>query len=250
MSKLSNKVALVTGASKGIGAAIAKHLAAEGAEVIVNYASSKSGADAVVAEIVAAGGKAYAVQGDFSNPAEITKTFAAIKTKHGKLDVLVNNAGVYAFGPIESIKPEDFHRQFNLNVLGLLFATQAAVPLFGEAGGSIINIGSLVGSMPPPTSSIYSATKGAVDNLTISLSKELGPKKIRVNSLNPGLTITEGVTSVGFHEGDFYNHALATTPLGRVGQPDDIAKVAVFLASEDSGWLTGQVILAAGGNTM
>ena len=250
MSKLTNKVALVTGASKGIGAAIAKHLAAEGAEVIVNYASSKSGAEAVVAEIVKAGGKAYAVQGDFSKPEEITKTFAAIKAKHGKLDVLVNNAGVYAFGPIETITPEDFHRQFNLNVLGLLFATQAAVPLFGEAGGSVINIGSLVGSMPPPTSSIYSATKGAVDNLTISLSKELGPKKIRVNSLNPGLTITEGVTSVGFHEGDFYNHAVATTPLGRIGQPDDIAKVAVFLASEDSGWLTGQVILAAGGNTM
>jgi 3-oxoacyl-[acyl-carrier protein] reductase len=250
MSKLANKIALVTGASKGIGASIAKHLAAAGADVIVNYATSKAGADKVVNEIAAAGGKAFAVQADFSKPEEIARTFAEIKAKYGRLDILVNNAGIYKFGPIEAVQPEDFHSQFNLNVLGLFLATQAAIPLFGAEGGSVINIGSLVGSMPPPMGSIYSATKGAVDNLTISLSKELGPKKIRVNSLNPGLTITEGVQAVGFDQGDFIEDVKRRTPLGRIGQPDDIAKVAVFLASDDSAWVSGQVIIAAGGSTM
>jgi 3-oxoacyl-[acyl-carrier protein] reductase len=250
MNTLSNKIALVTGASKGIGAAIAKHLASAGATVVVNYSSSKAGADRTVAEITAAGGKATALQGDFSKSEEITRTFAEIKKQHGKLDVLVNNAGVYSFGPLEQVTAEEFHRQFNLNVLGLLLATKEASSLFGAEGGSVINIGSLVGSMPPPFSSIYSATKGAVDNLTISLSKELGPRKIRVNSLNPGLTITEGVQSVGFHEGDFYEDAVKRTPLGRIGQPDDIAKVAVFLASDEAFWVSGQVIIAAGASTM
>jgi 3-oxoacyl-[acyl-carrier protein] reductase len=250
MSTLANKIALVTGASKGIGASIATELAAAGATVAVNYATSKAGADNVVSAITAAGGKAIAIQGDFSKPEDITRVFAEVKKQFGKLDVLVNNAGVYKFGPLETVNPEDFHWQFNLNVLGLLLSTQAAIPLFSPDGGSIINIGSLVGSMPPPNSSIYSATKGAVDNITISLSKELGARKIRVNSLNPGLTVTDGVKSVGFDEGDFANHAISTTPLGRLGQPNDIAKVAVFLASDASYWVNGQRINAAGGATM
>jgi 3-oxoacyl-[acyl-carrier protein] reductase len=250
MSTLSSKIALVTGASKGIGASIAKHLAAAGASVVVNYSSSKVGADKTVAEIAAAGGNAWAVQGDFSNPEDITRTFAEIKQKHGKIDILVNNAGVYAFGPIEQVTAEEFHRQFNLNVLGLLLATKEAVALIGPEGGSVINIGSLVGSMPPPASSIYSATKAAVDNITVSLSKELGARNIRVNSLNPGLTETEGTQSVGILEGEFVEHAIRNTPLGRIGQPQDIATVAVFLASDDAKWLTGQIIIAGGGQTM
>jgi 3-oxoacyl-[acyl-carrier protein] reductase len=250
MSNLANKIALVTGASKGIGAAIATSLAAAGATVVVNYATSKSGADKVVSTITAAGGKAVAIQGDFSKPEDITRTFAEIKQQFGKIDVLVNNAGVYKFAPVEGITVEDFHWQFNLNVLGLLLSTQAAVPLFPATGGSIINIGSLVSTMAPPASSVYSATKGAVDTITISLSKELGARKIRVNSLNPGLVATEGTAAVGFDEGDFANHVASTTPLGRIGQPDDIAKVAVFLASDDSYWVNGQRINAAGGQTM
>jgi len=250
MTKLADKTALITGASKGIGASIAKHLAAAGAAVIVNYATSKPGADKIVAEITAAGGKATAIQGDFSKLEDIARTFAEIKHKHDKLDILVNNAGVYAFGPIEEITPEEFHRQFNLNVLGVLLATKEAVRLFGSKGGSVINIGSVAGSMPPPQSSIYSATKAAVDNLTISLSKELGPRKIRVNSLNPGLIATEGTKTQGVLEGEFYDSQVKITPLGRIGQPQDIGPIAVFLASDDSHWLTGQRILAGGGATM
>jgi 3-oxoacyl-[acyl-carrier protein] reductase len=250
MSTLENKIALVTGASKGIGASIARHLGAAGATVIVNYSSSKPGADRVVDEIITAGGKAAALQGDFSRPEEITRTFAEIKQKYGKLDILVNNAGVYSFGPVEEVTPEEFHRQFNLNVLGLLLATREAIKLIGPEGGSIINIGSVVGSMPPPFGSIYAATKGAVDNLTISLSKELGARKIRVNGLNPGLIATEGAKALGALEGPFYDMTLKSTPLGRIGLPDDIGPVAVFLASDASHWITGQRILVAGGQTL
>jgi 3-oxoacyl-[acyl-carrier protein] reductase len=248
MTTLENKVALVTGASKGIGAAIAKHLGAAGATVIVNYATSEAGADQTVAEITAAGGKATSIQGDFSKPEEITRTFANVKQKHGHLDILVNNAGVYAFGPLEEVTPEEFHRQFNLNVLGLLLATREAIKLIGPEGGSVINIGSVVGSMPPAFSSIYSATKGAVDNLTVSLSKEFGARKIRVNGLNPGLVVTEGSGTFGL-EGAFHDAVLNTTPLGRIGVPDDIGPVAVFLASSASHWVTGQRILVGGGAT-
>jgi 3-oxoacyl-[acyl-carrier protein] reductase len=248
--KLNNKIALVTGASKGIGASIAKHLGAAGATVVVNYASSKSGAEKTVAEIEAAGGTAWAVQGDFSKPEEITRTYAEIKAKHGKLDVLVNNAGVYGFAPLEQTTPEEFHRQFNLNVLGLLLSTKEAVALMGPEGGSVINIGSLVGEMSTPGASIYSATKGAVNSVTVSLSKELGARKIRVNALNPGLVETEGVHSAGFMGSPFEQEVVRTTPLGRIGQPDDIGKVAVFLASDDAGWVTGQLLNAGGGATM
>ena len=249
MSTLTNKIALVTGASKGIGAAIARNLAAAGATVVVNYASSKSGADKTVADITSAGGKATAIQGDFSKPEDITATFAAIKQQHGHLDILVNNAGVYGFSPIEQVTSEDFHRIFNLNVLGLLLATREAAALIGPDGGSIINIGSAVSTMAPAYSSIYSGTKGAVDSITIALSKELGPRKIRVNSINPGMVETEGVQAAGFLDSDF-STAVGKGPLGRIGQPDDIAKIAVFLASEDARWVTGQQILAAGGFTM
>ena len=247
---LANKIALVTGASKGIGASIAKHLAAAGATVVVNYASSKSGAEETVAEITAAGGKASAVHGDFSKPEDIARTFAEIKQNHDRLDILVNNAGVYSFSPIEQITPEEFHREFNLNVLGLLLAIKEAVKLIGPQGGSIINIGSVVGSMPPPNSSIYSATKGAVDNLTISLSKELGARRIRVNSLDPGLVETEGTHAEGVLEGEFRDNVVKNTPLGRVGAPDDIGPVAVFLASDAAYWVNGSRILAGGGLTI
>jgi len=246
--KLAGKVAVVTGASKGIGAAIARHLAAEGAAVVVNYASSKSGADKVVAEITGAGGKAVAVQGDVSKKADITRLFAETKKAFGHVDILVNNAGVYEFGPLENVTEEHFHKQFNLNVLGLLLTTQEAVKHFTPAGGSIVNISSVVGRHPLPSASVYSATKGAVDAITKSLAKELGPKKIRVNSLNPGMIETEGLHAAGFAEGDFRKHIETQTPLGRIGQPDDTAKVAVFLASDDSGWVTGETLLVSGGN--
>ena len=249
MSKLQDRVALVTGASKGIGASIARHLAAAGATVVVNYAKDGAGAERVVADIAAAGGKAFALQGDFSKRADIRRIYATIADKHGRLDVLVNNAGVYSFGPVEQTTEEEFHRQFDLNVLGLLLATGEALPLFGERGGSVINIGSLVGSMPPPHTAIYSATKGAVDNLTVSLAKELGPRKIRVNALNPGMVKTEGVVAAGMHEGEFADKIVAATPLGRLGAPDDIGPVAVFLASEDAHWVTGQLLLVGGGAT-
>ncbi|MGB8167722.1 MAG: glucose 1-dehydrogenase [Chthoniobacteraceae bacterium] len=245
--KLAGKVAVVTGASKGIGAAIAKSLAAAGASVVVNYASSKSGADKTVDEITKAGGKAVAVQANVANPADITRLFAETKNAFGKLDILVNNAGIYEMLPLESITPEHFHKQFDLNVLGLLLTTQEAVKLFPAEGGSIVNISSIVGPNPLPGASVYSATKGAVDAITISLSKELGPKKIRVNSLNPGMIETEGFHAAGIGASDFPKLVASQTPLGRIGQPDDIGPVAVFLASDDARWVTGQKVLVAGG---
>jgi 3-oxoacyl-[acyl-carrier protein] reductase len=246
MSKLTGKVAVVTGASKGIGAAIAKSLAAEGASVVVNYASSKAGADTVVAAIAAAGGKAVAVGGDVSKSAQAQGIIdAAIKT-YGRLDILVNNSGVYEFGPIDAFTEEQFHRLFNINVLGLLLTTQAAVKHLSE-GASIINIGSGVSRITPPETVVYTATKGAVDAITGVLSKELGAKKIRVNSINPGIVETEGTHSAGFIGSDFEKGLIAQTPLGRAGQPGDIAAIAVFLASDDSAWLTGELVLAAGG---
>jgi 3-oxoacyl-[acyl-carrier protein] reductase len=248
IKKLTGKVAVVTGASKGIGAAIARHLGAEGAAVVVNYASSKAGADKVVAEITGASGKAVAVQGDVSKQADIGKLFSETKKAFGHVDILVNNAGVYEFGPLENVTEEHFHKQFNLNVLGLLLTTQEAVKHFTPAGGSIVNISSVVGRHPLPGASVYSATKAAVDAITKSLAKELGPKKIRVNSLNPGMIETEGLHAAGFAEGDFRKHIESQTPLGRIGQPDDTAKVAVFLASDDSGWVTGETLLVSGGN--
>ena len=247
MNKLTDKVAVVTGASKRIGAGIAKRLAAEGAEVVVNYASSKEDADRVVAQIQKRGGKAVAVQADVSKAADVKRLFAETKRAFGKLDVLVNNAGVYQFAPLAEITEEQFHRQFNTNVLGLLLATQEAAKLFGENGGSIINIGSTASRITPPTSAVYTATKGAVDAITHVLSKELGPKKIRVNSINPGMVETEGVHAAGFVGSDFQKQFQAHTPLGRIAQPDDIAPIAVFLASGESGWLTGETILASGG---
>jgi len=247
MAKLKNKVALVTGASKGIGAGIAKALAADGASVVVNYSSSKEGADKVVAEIKAQGGKAVAVQGDFSKQEDIGKVFAEVKKTFGRLDTLVNNAGVYAFAPLEQVTSEEYHKIFNLNVLGLLLSSKEALKYFGPEGGSIINIGSVVSSSTPPDSSVYTATKGAVDAITRVLAKELGPKKIRVNSINPGLVETEGVHTAGFIGSDFEKNAVAQTPLGRIGQPQDIATVAAFLASDDSAWLTGELLRAGGG---
>ncbi|HMH13847.1 MAG TPA: glucose 1-dehydrogenase [Edaphobacter sp.] len=247
MSKLAGKVAVVTGASKGIGASIAEHFGAAGASVVVNYSSSKAGADAVVAKIVAKGGKAIAVQGDVSKQEDIVRLFAETKKAYGKLDILVNNAGIYDFKPLGDITADHFHKQFNLNVLGLLLTTQEAVKLIGEEGGSIINISSLVGQMPAATGSVYSATKAAVDSLAVSLSQELGPKKIRVNSLNPGMVETEGLHAVGFAESDWRKHVETTTPLGRIAQPEDIATAAVFFASDDAGWVTGQTLILSGG---
>jgi 3-oxoacyl-[acyl-carrier protein] reductase len=247
MGKLKNKIAVVTGASKGIGAGIAKSLAAEGASVVVNYASSKDGADRVVKEITAGGGKAVAVQGDVSKAADVARLFAETKKTFGKLDVLVNNAGVYAFSTLDQITEDHFHRHFNTNVLGLLLSTQEAAKLFPPEGGSIINIGSVVTRLAPPASAVYTATKSAVEAVTHVLAKELGPKKIRVNSINPGVIETEGVQTAGFLGGDFEKQAVAQTPLGRIGRPDDIGPIAVFLASADSGWLTGQTLLASGG---
>jgi 3-oxoacyl-[acyl-carrier protein] reductase len=246
MKKLSGKVAVVTGASKGIGAAIAKALAAEGASVIVNYSSSRSGADAVVADIAKAGGKAVAVQGDVSKAAEAKGVVDAAVRHYSRLDILVNNSGVYEFLPIQDITEEHFHRHFNTNVLGLLLTTQAAVRHLSE-GGSIINIGSLASRITPAASAVYSGTKGAVDAITGVLAKELGPKRIRVNSINPGVVETEGTVGAGFIGSDFEKAAIAQTPLGRSGKPDDIAAVAVFLASNDSRWLTGEQLVASGG---
>lgn len=246
MSKLKGKVALVTGASKGIGAAIAKSLAAEGASVVVNYASSKAGAEAVVAEIEKAGGKAIAVGGSVAKAAEAQALVDAAVKHFGRLDILVNNSGVYEFAPLEEITEEHFNKQFNVNVLGLLLTTKAAAKHLGE-GASIINIGSLVSRITPPGSAVYTATKGAVDAITGVLSLELGPRKIRVNALNPGMVETEGTHTAGFIGSDFHTHATAQTPLGRIGQPNDIASIAVFLASDDSYWLSGQLLYAGGG---
>lgn len=246
MSKLKSKVAVVTGASKGIGAAIAKSLAAEGASVVVNYASSKAGADAVVAAIKDAGGKAVAVKGDVSKKAEAQGLIDAAIKEFGRLDILVNNSGVYEFAPIEEVTEEQFHRIFNVNVLGLLLTTQAAVKHLKE-GASIINIGSVVSRITPPASAVYTGTKGAVDAITGVLARELGPRKIRVNTLNPGMVETEGTHSAGIHGTEFEANAISQTPLGRIGQVGDIASIAAFLASDDAGWLTGEQILAGGG---
>ncbi|MHA4896327.1 SDR family NAD(P)-dependent oxidoreductase [Pedobacter sp. PWIIR3] len=247
MKKLENKVAVVTGASKGIGAGIAKKMASSGASVVVNYSSSKTDADKVVQEIIDNGGKAIAIQGNVSQKDDVTRLFQETSNAFGAVDILVNNAGVYKFGGIEEINEEDFHSQFNTNVLGLLLSTQGALKNFNPEGGSIINIGSVVSSISPVGSSIYTATKGAVDSITHVLSKELGPKNIRVNSINPGMVETEGTHTAGFIGSDFAAEAVRTTPLGRIGQPEDIALVALFLASEDSRWLTGETLLAGGG---
>jgi 3-oxoacyl-[acyl-carrier protein] reductase len=246
MAKLSGKVAVVTGASKGRGAAIAKTLAAEGANVVVNYSSSKAGAERVVSEIQKAGGKAIAVHADLSKPGEARKLADETKKQFGKVDILVNNAGVYEFRPLELIDEAHVKKIFDLNVTGLLFTTQEIAKLIPEEGGSIINVSSVVAKTPPSGSAVYSATKGAVDVISRVLAQELGPRKIRVNSLSPGFTITEGVQASGFEE-DLSKSSISRTPLGRVGQPEDIAKVALFLASSDSGWVTGETILAGGG---
>jgi len=245
--RLTGKVAVVTGASKGIGASIAKHLAAEGAAVVVNYASSKEGADRVVAEITGEGGRAVAVQADVSRQADIRRLFAETKKAFGRLDVLVNNAGVYEFAPLESITAEHFHKLFDLNVLGLLLTTQEAVTHFGEVGGSIINISSVAATAAAPTTAVYSATKAAVDAVTRSLAKELGPRHIRVNAINPGMVETEGVHAAGIADSDFRRQVEAQTPLGRIGQPQDIGPAAVFLASGESDWITGETLHIAGG---
>jgi 3-oxoacyl-[acyl-carrier protein] reductase len=247
MSNLKGKVAVVTGASKGIGAAIAKDLAAAGAAVVVNYASSKEGADRVVTEITSKGGKAVAIKGDVAKSADVVTLFAETKKAFGPLDILVNNAGVYRFEPLEAVTEEEFHRQFNINVLGLILATREAAKHFGPEGGSVINISSVASVSAPAYSVVYSATKGAVDAVTKVLAKELGPRKIRVNAINPGVVETEGTQSSQIIGSDFEKQIVAQTPLGRFGQPTDIAPIAVFLASPASGWLTGEILVAAGG---
>ena len=245
--KLAGKVAVVTGASKGIGAGIAKEFGAEGAAVVVNYASSKADADKVVDEIAKKGGKAIAVQGNVAKKQEVEKLFATAEKAFGKIDILVNNAGVYEFVPLEDVTEQQFHRHFDTNVLGMLLATQEALKHFNSAGAAIVNIGSLASTLTPPTAVVYNATKGAVDAITRTLAKELGPRKIRVNSINPGMVITEGVVSAGFDQGDFRKTFEAQTPLGRVGEPKDIAPAAVFFASDDSSWITGETLVIAGG---
>ena len=245
--KLVGKVAVVTGASKGIGAEIARQLAAEGAAVVVNYSSSKEGADRVVDAIAKRGGKAIAVQGNVAKKSEVEALFAAAQKAFGRLDILVNNAGVYGFSPLDGATEEQFHKYFDVNVLGLLLTTQEAVRHFDATGGSIINISSVVTSLTPPTSSVYTGTKGAVDAITRTLAKELGPRRIRVNAINPGMVETEGFTAAGMGEGEFRKQVEAQTPLGRIGQPDDIAPVAVFLASADSQYITGETLRVSGG---
>src|SRR2546421_2685719 len=245
--KLNGKVAVVTGASKGIGGGIAKELAAEGASVVVNYASAKHDADRVVDEISKRGGKAIAIQGSVANKSEVERLLTEAQTAFGKIDIVVNNAGVYEFMPLEEATEKQFHRMFDTNVLGILLVTQEALKHFNPDGGSIINIGSLASSLTPPTGVIYNATKGAVDAITRTLAKELAPRKIRVNSINPGMVITEGVVSAGFDNSDFRQTFESQTPLGRVGQPDDIAPAAVFFASDDSKWITGETLRIAGG---
>ena len=247
MHELRDKIAIVTGASKGIGAGIAKAFGVAGAAVVVNYATSKEGADRVVAEIVGKGGKAIAVQGDMSKAADVRRLFKETKKAFGSVDVLVNNAGIYHFDPIEEVTESEFHREFNTNVLGPILAIQEAVKHFGPQGGSVINISSTASESGTPTAVVYSATKGALDTVTRVLAQELGPKNIRVNTLAPGGVETEGLHSAGVIGSDFEKQMVARTPLGRLGQPDDIARVAVFLASADSAWLTGQRIEAAGG---
>jgi 3-oxoacyl-[acyl-carrier protein] reductase len=247
MAELSGKVALVTGASKGIGAGIAKGLAAAGAAVVVNYASSREGADRVVAEIKEAGGEAVAVQGDVADSADVSRLFAEAQSAFGKLDILINNAGVFKFEPLEDITETEFHRQFNINVLGTILAAQEAVKHFGTEGGSIVNVSSVVSSNPPPASTVYSATKAAVDSVTRSLARELGPRGIRVNAINPGLTETEGALQIGLFDTPAEEAFLANTPLGRRAQPNDIVPAAVFLASDQSAWITGETVRVSGG---
>lgn len=247
LKKLAGKVAVVTGASKGIGAAIATRLAADGAAVVVNYASDKAGAERVVAEITAHEGKARAVQADVSKQAEVRRLFEEAKKAFGRVDVLVNNAGVYEFAPLEDITAEHFHKQYDLNVLGLLFATQEAVRQFGPEGGSIVNVSSVAATSAPPTASVYSGTKAAVNAITRSLGQELGPRKIRVNAVNPGMVETEGVRSAGIDESDFRQQVEAQTPLGRIGQPGDIAPAVAYLASDESSWVTGETLYLSGG---
>ena len=247
MGKLTGQVAVVTGASKGIGAGIAKAFAAEGASVVVNYSSSKEGADAVVKEITANGGKAIAVQGDVSKQADITRLFAETKKVYGKLNILVNNAGIYQFAPLDAVTEDLFHKQFNLNVLGLLLTTKEAVKLIGPEGGSIINISSVVSRLAPPENALYVATKCAIEGITRSLAKELGPRNIRVNAIAPGVVETEGTHAAAIIGGEFERQAVQLTPLGRTGRPNDIAPVAVFLASDDARWMTGETLFASGG---
>jgi 3-oxoacyl-[acyl-carrier protein] reductase len=247
MSKLTGKVAVVTGASKGIGAAIAKQLAADGASVVVNYATSRSGADKIVADITKAGGKAIAVGASVANEADIDKLFAETKQAYGKVDILVNNAGVYGFAPLEQVSADEYKRQYDTNVLGLLLTTKAALPHFPEEGGSVINISSIVSTLAPAGGSVYASTKGAVDTITKSLAKELAPRKIRVNAINPGLVNTEGTQSAGLIASDFENRSVAATPLGRAGRPEDIAPPVSFLASDDARWITGETIFVSGG---
>ena len=247
MKKLAGKVAVVTGASKGIGASIAESLATEGASVVVNYASSKAAAEAIVKRIEEQGGKALAVQADVSKHEEIRHLFAETKAAYGKLDVLVNNAGIYEFAPLESITAEHFHKHFNLNVLALLLATQEALKLIGPEGGSIINISSIAGRRPVQNAAVYSATKAAVDAITVALAEELGPRKIRVNSLNPGMVETEGLHAAGLAKSDFRKTLEAQTPLGRIAQPQDIARAALFFATDDSGWISGESLIVSGG---
>ena len=247
MGKLTGKIAIVTGASKGIGAEIAKQLAAAGAAVVVNYSSSKKGANNVVAEIESGGGKAIAVQANMAKKAEIENLFAETKRAFGRLDILVNNAGIYEFSPLEGITEEHFHKHFDLNVLGLIFASKEATRNFDSAGGSIINISSVASTAAPANTSVYSATKAAVDAVTRSLAKELGPRKIRVNAINPGMVETEGVHAAGIMESDFRKEIETKTPLGRIGQSEDIAPAVVFLASEDSAWITGETMKVSGG---
>jgi 3-oxoacyl-[acyl-carrier protein] reductase len=244
---LAGKVAVVTGASKGIGAGIALQLAADGAAVVVNYASSKAGADKVVDQITKQSGRAVAIQADLSKPADVKKLFAESKKHFDRLDILVNNAGVYEFAGLEEVTPEHFHKQFDLNVLGLLLATQEAAKLFGKSGGSIINISSVAARSAPPSTSVYSATKAAVNAITLSLAQELGPRKIRVNAVNPGMVETEGLDAAGVTGSDFQKQLLAQTPLGRLGQPKDIATMVAFLASDDASWITGEAFYVSGG---
>lgn len=245
--KLTGKVAIVTGASKGIGASIAKQLAAEGAAVVVNYASSKEGAERVVAEIIRDGGKAIAVQANVADKDEIERLFAETRKAFGTLDILVNNAGIYEFAPLENVTAEHFHKMFDLNVLGLILASQQAVKHFGDAGGNIVNISSVAATSAPPAASVYSATKAAVDAVTKSLAKELGSRNIRVNSINAGMIETEGLHSTGISGSDFRKEVESQTPLGRIGRPQDVAPVAVFLASSESAWITGETLYVSGG---
>ncbi len=250
MARFSNKIAVVTGASKGIGAGVAKRLAAEGAMVVVNYASSQEGAEAVVSEIEQMGGHAVAVGGSVADEAQVAHLFEAVRSAFGRVDVLVNNAGVYAPALLEGLSVAEFHRHFDINVLGLLLATKAAMPLFPEAGGSIINISSIVSTFAPAAAAVYVGTKGAIDSITKSLAKEFAPRKVRVNAVRPGFVLTEGVHAAGISGGAFEAQMLSLTPLGRAGQPEDIAAAVAFLASDDASWITGDTINVAGGAGM